>query len=83
MRRRRLQKVWNYLVALALELRLNVVSSLKDRLGDQRGGGEWMGADKNSSRRRLKLRQDELAWSDPQNHTLRTSTFRLPKPRSH
>jgi hypothetical protein len=45
--------------------------------------GEWMGADKNSSRRRLKLRQDEPARSDPQNHTLRTSTFRLPKPRSH
>jgi hypothetical protein len=42
-----------------------------------------MGADKNSSRRRLKLQQDELAWSDPQNHTLRTSIFRLPKPRSH
>jgi hypothetical protein len=42
-----------------------------------------MGADKNSSRRRLKLRQDELARSDPQNHTLCTSTFRLPKPRSH
>jgi hypothetical protein len=42
-----------------------------------------MGADKNSSRRRLKLRQDELARSGPQNHTLRTSTFRLPKPRSH
>jgi hypothetical protein len=42
-----------------------------------------MGADKNSSRGRLKLRQDELAWSDPRNHTLRTSTFRLPKPRSH
>jgi hypothetical protein len=42
-----------------------------------------MGADKNSSRRRLKLRQDELARSDPQNHTLRTSTFRLPRPRSH
>jgi hypothetical protein len=42
-----------------------------------------MGADKNSSRRRLKLRQDELARSEPQNHTLRTSTFPLPKPRSH
>jgi hypothetical protein len=42
-----------------------------------------MGADKNSSRRRLKLQQDELARSDPQKHTLRTSTFRLPKPRSH
>jgi hypothetical protein len=42
-----------------------------------------MRADKKSSRRRLKLQQDELAWSDPQNHTLRTSTFRLPKPRSH
>jgi hypothetical protein len=42
-----------------------------------------MGADKNSSRRRLKLRQDELARSNPQNHTLRTSTFSLPKPRSH
>jgi hypothetical protein len=42
-----------------------------------------MGADKNSSRRRLNLQQDELARSDPQNHTLRTSTFRLPKPRSH
>jgi hypothetical protein len=42
-----------------------------------------MGADKNSSRRRLKLRQDELARSDPQNHTLHTSTFRFPKPRSH
>jgi hypothetical protein len=26
-----------------------------------------MGADKNSSRRRLKLQQDELAWSDPKN----------------
>jgi hypothetical protein len=37
-----------------------------------------MGADKNSSGRRLKLRQDELARSDPQNHMLRTSTFRLP-----
>jgi hypothetical protein len=42
-----------------------------------------MGADKNSSRGRLKLRQDELARSDPRNHTLRTSTFRLPKPRIH
>jgi hypothetical protein len=42
-----------------------------------------MGADKNSSRRRLKLQQDELARSDPQNHTLHTSTLRLPKPRSH
>jgi hypothetical protein len=42
-----------------------------------------MGADKNSSRRRLKLQQDELAQSDPQNNTLHTSTFRLPKPRSH
>jgi hypothetical protein len=42
-----------------------------------------MGADKNSSRGRLKLRQDELARSDPRNHTLRTFTFRLPKPRSH
>jgi hypothetical protein len=42
-----------------------------------------MGANKNSSRRRVKLRQDELAWSDPQNHMLRTSTFRLPKQRSH
>jgi hypothetical protein len=42
-----------------------------------------MGADKNSSRRRLKLQQDELTRSDPQKHMLRTSTFRLPKPRSH
>jgi hypothetical protein len=42
-----------------------------------------MGADKNSSRRRLKLQQDELARSDPRNYTLRTSTFSLPKPRSH
>jgi hypothetical protein len=42
-----------------------------------------MGANKNSSRRRLKLQQDELALLDPQNHTLHTSTFRLPKPRSH
>jgi hypothetical protein len=42
-----------------------------------------MGADKNSSRRRLKLRRDKPARSDPQNHTLRTSTFRLPTPRSH
>jgi hypothetical protein len=42
-----------------------------------------MGADKNSSRGRMKLRQDELARPDPQNHTLRTSTFRFPKPRSH
>jgi hypothetical protein len=42
-----------------------------------------MGADKNSSLRRLKLQQDELARSDPQNHMRRTSTFRLPKPRSH
>jgi hypothetical protein len=42
-----------------------------------------MGADKNSSRRRLKLQQDELARSDPQKHTLRISTFRLPKPCSH
>jgi hypothetical protein len=41
-----------------------------------------MGADKNSSRRRLKLRRDELARSDPQNHTLRIYTFRLPKPHS-
>jgi hypothetical protein len=55
---------------------------VKGPLGDQRGG-EWMGADKNSSRMRLKLQQDELARSDPQNHTLRTSTFHLPKPRSH
>jgi hypothetical protein len=42
-----------------------------------------MGADKNSSRRRSKLQQDELARPDTQNHTLRTSTFRLPKPSSH
>jgi hypothetical protein len=42
-----------------------------------------MGANKNSSQRRLKLQQDVLARSDPQNHTLRISTFRLPKPRSH
>jgi hypothetical protein len=42
-----------------------------------------MGANKTSSRRRLKLQQDELTQSDPQNHMLRTSTFRLPKPRSH
>jgi hypothetical protein len=42
-----------------------------------------MGADKNSSQRRLKLRQDELARSVPQNQTLRTSTFRLPKLHSH
>jgi hypothetical protein len=42
-----------------------------------------MGSDKNSSRRRLKLQQEELARSDLQNHTLHTSTFRLPKPRSH
>jgi hypothetical protein len=42
-----------------------------------------MVADKNSSRRRLKLQQDELTRLDPQNHTLRTSTFRLPNPRSH
>jgi hypothetical protein len=55
---------------------------LKDRLGDQRGG-ECMGADKNSSRGRLKLPQDELARSKPPNHTLRTSTFCLPEPRSH
>jgi hypothetical protein len=40
-------------------------SFVKDRLGDQRGGSEW------------------VARSDPQNHTLRTSTFRLPKPHSH
>jgi hypothetical protein len=50
---------------------------------NRRPEGEWMGADKNSSRGRLKLRQDELARSNPRNHTLRTSTFRLPKPRSH
>jgi hypothetical protein len=42
-----------------------------------------MGADKNYSRRRLKLQKDELARSDPQNHTLHTSTFRFPKPHSH
>jgi hypothetical protein len=42
-----------------------------------------MGADKNSFRWRLKLQQDELARSDPQNHTLHTSTFRLSKPSSH
>jgi hypothetical protein len=42
-----------------------------------------MGADKNSFQRRLKLQQDEQARTDPQNHTLRTSTFHLPKPRSH
>jgi hypothetical protein len=30
-----------------------------------------MGADKNSSRRKLRLQQDELDRSDPQNHTLR------------
>jgi hypothetical protein len=42
-----------------------------------------MEADKNSSRRRLKLRQDELARSNSPKHTLHNSTFRLPKPRSH
>jgi hypothetical protein len=42
-----------------------------------------MGADKNSSRRKLKLQQDELARSGHQNHTLRTSIFHLPKPRRH
>jgi hypothetical protein len=55
---------------------------MKDRLGDQRGG-QWMEADKNSSRRISKLQQDELARSDTQNHTLHTSTFHLRKPRSH
>jgi hypothetical protein len=59
------------------------LSKLKDQLGDQRGGGSEWEPIKNFSRRRLKLQQDELARSDPQNHTLHTSTFRLPKPRSH
>jgi hypothetical protein len=31
----------------------------------------------------LKLQQDELARSDPKDHTLRTSTFRLQKPHSY
>jgi hypothetical protein len=57
-------------------------AKVKDRSGDQRGGSECEPI-KNSSRRRLKLQQDELARSDPQNHTLRTSTFCLPKPCSH
>jgi hypothetical protein len=34
-----------------------------------------MGADKNSSRGILKLRQDELARLDPRNHTLRLLPF--------
>jgi hypothetical protein len=42
-----------------------------------------MGAYKNSSRRRLKLQQDELTRSDPQTHVLHSSTFHLPKVRSH
>jgi hypothetical protein len=39
-----------------------------------------MGADKNSSRWSLKLQQYEPVRSDPRGHTLRTSTFHLPKP---
>jgi hypothetical protein len=74
--------IFSYASLVVNMAQVSKLNNVKDRLGDQRGG-EWMGADKNSSRGRLKLRQDELARSNPRNHTLRNSTFRLPKPRSH
>jgi hypothetical protein len=46
---------------------------------NQRGGGEWMGADKNSSRRRWKLQQDERGFQ----HTSPTHYQGWSSPRSH
>jgi hypothetical protein len=42
-------------------------------------GGEWMGAGKNSSRRRWKLQQDEHSFQ----HTSPTHYLSWPSPRSH
>jgi hypothetical protein len=51
---------------------------LKDRYGEPERG-EWMGADKNSSRRRWKLQQDAHGFQ----HTSPTHYPNWPSPRSH
>jgi hypothetical protein len=51
---------------------------VKDRYGEPERG-EWMGADKNSSRRRWKLQQDEHGFQ----HTSPTHYPNWPSPRSH
>jgi hypothetical protein len=55
------------------------VNKLKDRYGEPERGGEWMGADKNSSRRRLRLQQDEHDFQ----HTSLTHYPSWPSLRSH
>jgi hypothetical protein len=54
-------------------------STVKDRYGEPERGGELMGADKNSSRRRWKLQQDEHGLQ----HTSPTHYPSWPSPRSH
>jgi hypothetical protein len=49
------------------------------QLTREEGGGEWMGADKNSSRRRWRLLQDEHDFQ----HTSLTHYPSWPSPRSH
>jgi hypothetical protein len=52
---------------------------LKDRYGEPKRGGEWMGADKNSSRRRWRIQHDEHGFQ----HTSLTHYPSWPRPRSH
>jgi hypothetical protein len=63
---------------LVLRLRLVFDHLLKDRYGEPERG-ERMGADKNSSRRRWKLLQDEHGFQ----HTSPTLYPSWPSPRSH
>jgi hypothetical protein len=52
---------------------------LKDRYSETERGGGWMGADKNSSRRRWELQQDGHGFQ----HTSPTYYSSWPSPRSH
>jgi hypothetical protein len=63
---------------LAPHVRLGRRQRWRTDTANQRGG-EWMGADKNSSRRRWRLQQDEHGFQ----HTSPTHYPSWPSPRSH
>jgi hypothetical protein len=67
------QHLWLSLIQM-----LNAENLVKDRYGEPEMG-EWMGADKNSSRRRWKLQQDEHDFQ----HMSPTHYPSWPSPRSH
>jgi hypothetical protein len=60
------------------DLKMTQIKGVKDRYGEPERG-EWMGADKNSSRRRWRLQQDEHNFQ----HTSPTHYPSWPRPRSH